>query len=321
MTMSGLVRLAACDDVGRHALTDDPEIADIVAFVGSSQADFSDIRRHRLYLAYRDKSLVCCFGDRAIPFLPGLYVCLEKHRVLFSRKSLRSGFYLRVAENESLDMDRSVEAARYLFSFVGSKRNHPVREKICSLSHERSFIRDTSDDVARQADGVGGGNHVRGLLYRDEIAESKFILCPRGIGVSSWRLFETMRAGRVPVIISDDWTPPVGPKWSLFSLTVRECDVHCIPAILEANEHKAAELGKMARDEWEHWYSKERAFNTVVEQLLLAKDGIPFEGFLAHALLFALYLDPFYFRHWFLSPLKASIKRRIVNPFLLGARP
>ncbi len=34
---------------------------------------------------------------------------------------------------------------------------------------------------------------------------------PRGIGASSVRIFEAMRAGRAPVIISDDWiVPPVG---------------------------------------------------------------------------------------------------------------
>src|SRR2546423_4170060 len=40
---------------------------------------------------------------------------------------------------------------------------------------------------------------------------SKFILCSRGVGTSSVRLFDTMRMGRVPVILSDQWLSRVVP--------------------------------------------------------------------------------------------------------------
>jgi len=252
-------------------------------------------------------------GDRAIPILPGVYTCLENKYYLSSRRSLQSGFYLRVTENESLDIDKGIDNAKHLFSFIGNARNHPVREKICSLSNERAFLRDSSVDARQQDDGIDDKNRERGVLYRDVMTESKFILCPRGIGVSSWRLFETMRAGRVPVIISDDWVPPIGPKWKLFSIIIREQEVHRIPSILKENEHKAAELGKMARKEWDYWYSKEHVFNTVVEQLLLAKDGLASESYLSYVLTYTQYLAPFYFRHWLLSPVKSIVKKRITR--------
>jgi len=40
--------------------------------------------------------------------------------------------------------------------------------------------------------------------YARLIANSKFVLCPQGVGPSSLRLFETLLMGRAPVIISDE---------------------------------------------------------------------------------------------------------------------
>jgi Exostosin family len=44
---------------------------------------------------------------------------------------------------------------------------------------------------------------------RDLMADSRFVLCPRGEGLSSIRLFETMAVGRIPVIIADDAKLPL----------------------------------------------------------------------------------------------------------------
>lgn len=308
-----LLHYASFDRIGKHSIVDRPEMADIVAFIGSAQPNFSDISRNKIFRKNKEKSLIFYSGDRAIPILPGVYTCLEDRHYISSRTSLQSGFYLRVTDNDSLDIDICNDESKYLFSFIGNAQNHPVREKICSLPNERAFLRDSSADARQQDDGIDEKNRERGILYRDVMAESKFILCPRGIGVSSWRLFETMRAGRVPVIISDDWIPPIGPKWNLFSIRIPEHEVHRIPSILNENEHKATDFGKIARKEWDCWYSKERVFNTVVDLLLLAKDGIASEGYLSYALTYTQYLDPFYFRHWLLSPLKSNIKKRITR--------
>ena len=50
------------------------------------------------------------------------------------------------------------------------------------------------------------------------------MICPRGWGSSSIRLFEVMEMGRVPVIISDAWVNEA-PKWADFSVRVSEADV------------------------------------------------------------------------------------------------
>jgi hypothetical protein len=46
--------------------------------------------------------------------------------------------------------------------------------------------------------------------FTAESAESILDRCPAGIGPATYRLFEAMELGRVPVILSDEWVPRKG---------------------------------------------------------------------------------------------------------------
>ena len=96
--------------------------------------------------------------------------------------------------------------------------------------------------------------------YAETLCRSKFVLCPRGLGTATFRLFEAMQAGRAPVIVSDGWVPPEGPRWEEFSLRVRERDVRQIPALLEARESEHARMGALARRAWEEFFAPEVRF-------------------------------------------------------------
>ena len=306
-----LVKFAHTDKVKLHSVCLDPCEADVIAFIGSSKPNFSDIRSSLLYKTHKEKSLIFYSGDRSIPILPGVYTCLEKRKSVLCSKSLLAGFYLRVTENSSLDIDEDINNAKYLFSFVGNINNHPMRKKVYALSSHRSYLRDSSTDVSHQGNKIVGGSIIRTNKYNDIIANSKFVLCPRGIGVSSWRLFETMRAGRVPVIISDDWVAPKGPEWDLFTINIKENAVWSIPFVLAENEHLAEKFGAIARKEWETWYSEGRVFTTVVDLLIQTKKGYLAENHISRIGIYKQYFGPFFFRHWVLSPTKALVKRYI----------
>jgi len=56
--------------------------------------------------------------------------------------------------------------------------------------------------------------------YAKAILNSQFVLCPAGWGPATYRLFETMEMGRVPVTLSDEWVPPPGPRWDEFSIAL-----------------------------------------------------------------------------------------------------
>ena len=132
---------------------------------------------------------------------------------------------------------------------MGSTRNAPIRRKLATLVHPRSFFQNTTEDFDRILHQKM--ERRERLDYDRRYAEltkaSKFVLCPRGLSVSSIRLFETMRMGRAPVILSDEWVPPAGPRWEKFSIRINEKQFARIPTLLEQRESEAVAMGEIAR--------------------------------------------------------------------------
>lgn len=253
--LNRLIRSADCDRIGRHYIVDDPAEADVIIFVRTRLKYHADIKRHMLVQKFKERCFVFDFQDNALPSLPGLYVGLSPRWMLSGW--FRSGFYVRVADNGRIHPSPIDDNCKHLFWFRGRAANSPVRRNILSLKHPRALLQ---DHHSGQSDGD--------IEYFEQMKQTKFVLCPRGIGPSTWRLFETMAAGRVPVILSDDWIPPTGPAWDQFSLIVPERDYHSIPDICEMNEPRAAEMGVQARETFDGWFSLESSFHRVVEWCL-----------------------------------------------------
>ncbi len=241
-----------------HALAADAEHADIILFVGSTDAYHEDIRRSRLYRAFPQKCFVFDSADKVVPFLPGIYASIEKR--WHSTQWTRSGFYLNVMDNQAIAFQPPHADPPFLFSFVGSIRTASVRSSIVRLSHASCLL----VDVDSPQDGLfSHQNHDRVRHYVDVMVKSRFVLCPRGVGTSSWRLFEAMKMGRAPVIISDQWVPPSGPDWPAFSIRVPEKDVARLPRVLEDRKQEAEKMGLVARSQWEQWFSETACFHRI----------------------------------------------------------
>ena len=181
---------------------------------------------------------------------------------------------------------------------MGSTANAPVRGQLQSLKHPRAFCQDTADDFDRLLHSEMSQRDRRDYYrrYAELTKASKFVLCPRGIGASTIRLFETMRMGRVPVILSDEWVPPVGPTWEKFSVRVAEKDFAQIPRLLEEREHLAVPMGQLARREWEEWFSPEVAFHRVVDSCLMLKQRRRLPEAIARWPVYLQLARPFHFR-------------------------
>jgi hypothetical protein len=303
-----LVRAAGADQTGRHELVTDPEKADLLLFVGPEQPTFQDVRRHPIRRRFIDKTFLFYSGDRIVPLMPGLYSSLRTQH--YDPSWATSAFYLRVAENENINDFGPLDSARWLYVFSGSATNHPVRSRIMRLTHPRSLLKDTSaiPSAARQRDGAVGLNDKYILDYVEMLRSTKFVLCPRGVGTSTWRLFETLKAGRVPVIISDEWVPPRGPHWDDFSIRVHERDIEGIPSLLESLETKAPALGRAALNAWDVWYSRSRMFDTIVEDCLAIHSQRKSAVRVRAIPYYLKTLAPMYVRHWFLADLKRDFK-------------
>ena len=257
--------LADKDRYGIHTLTDNAATADVILFVDPHQ-HFKDwplkaIRSHSLTLKYPHKVLV--YDERDITWcaLPGVYVSMPKSA--FNPQCQRAyGYHTTFHE-----FDAPLAAKpNLLFSFLGA-RSHKVRDSILKLSHPRAYVAKSS---------VGFFDFLDDLDYKAKVetqkqkfvelmGQTKFVLCPRGVGASSIRLFETLAAGRVPVIISDEWVAPVGPNWDNCSIRVNESAVAAIPKLLELNESRFEEMAFHAREVYENWFSPEVTFHHLAE--------------------------------------------------------
>jgi Exostosin family len=259
-----LRELAARDRFGVHRLHEDPDSADIILFLDGHQHPHDPglraIRKHPLTLQHRRKTLIYSEQDEPWCALPGLYVSMPK--TWFNTRRQRACAYIAMWNNYVSQMPAHCAPADLLFSFMG-RNCHPVRGDVLSIQHPRAHLEDTSamtflGDSSERIDG-------QKRRYAEILKRSKFVLCPRGAGTSSFRLFETMAAGRVPVIVSDGWVPPAGPLWEQFSLRVRESDVKGIVPLLEEHERCASQLGAAARKAWEEWFSPETLFHRMID--------------------------------------------------------
>jgi hypothetical protein len=306
-----LSEAARCDRFGKHRLVDSPEHADIILFVGSTYPDHRDVRSHPLLREHRVKCFLFHSDDYVIPFLPGVYVNVAKR---WSSGRTITGPYLQMLYWDHVPFVPSLQNCEYLFCFVGSTRTHALRRRLMSLKSPRAYFEDSSADVAEDETKkplimIDYQTEAK-THYGDMISRSKFVLCPRGYACSTWRLFETMKAGRVPVIISDQWVPPEGPAWETFSLRVRENQISGIPELLERYEPKAELMAHEARLAWEEWFSKETVFHRIVEWCLSLKSRCR-DSAVIHLVPYVQLLRPFYLRHVLLPEAKHFISSRV----------
>ena len=301
-----LRKSAQLDRFGVHFLVDGPESADVIIFAEFYGAGwyFERVRGHALVRKHREKCFLFCANPFVIPYLPGVYAGVEKR---WASPRTRPGFYLGRTKNDFTTFSPPAHDLPYLFSFMGSVRNAPVRRGLATLKHERGFFQNTTEEFDRILD-LKMGERER-LDYDRRYAEvakaSKFVLCPRGLSASSIRLFETMRMGRAPVILSDDWVPPAGPCWEKFSIRIREKDFAEIPRLLEEREAEAVAMGELARKEWEEWFSDEVLFHRLVELCLDIKKKRKLPESLARWPVYLQRLQPFHLRRLLGSKFRA----------------
>ena len=267
---------AARDRFGVHRTTDDPEAADLVVFVESWRSDdlLTKARAHPLARRFPEKTFAISEADSAVPLLPGLYTSNGVGRRWYRRDRVRTGFYLSMYANPFL-YDGADATPELLYSFAGAVGNAPVRRALAALDHPKDalFGDFTAQSRALWATDDEASKAAFRRRYADELVRSRFVLCPRGFAPSSVRVFDTMQAGRVPVILSDAWVPPEGPDWAAFAVRVPEADAARVPDLLRSLDGRAAAMGRAARAAWEDWYAPEARFHRVAEWGLSIRDA------------------------------------------------
>lgn len=259
----------------RHELVDKGEIADVILVADLAGPDwFSDLRNNQLISIYPDKSFAISDSDFPFPLLHGIYTSATR-RMAFKSRFRSAGYNLYPEQYTNTFLKghpgRAYEnTKKFLFSFSG-RDSSPVRLRLFKLAGcEGSSICDTSSRFA----AFGSSPEKKEFWqqhYVQTLSESKYAICPRGVGAASLRLFECMRMGVAPVIISDEWLLPEGPEWESFSLFIPEKDVHCLSDILKAHESEYASRGKLARIAYERYFSDDAYFDYIIDLCMSIK--------------------------------------------------
>lgn len=231
----------------RYREADSPRTADAILFVESASAKY---RRYGRGLAERDeiarhadRCFVFDFTDSPVVFLSGVYHSLPLSRFDFRLcRAVPPWGAPPGSDIDDLFAQTDGDEPTLLFSFRGF-RSDPVRAAL--------FDRRFDGVPCSIVETTGFWDLPDRLAYLREIRGSKFALAPRGLGTSTARLYEIMRLGRAPVVLSDEWVPPHGLPWHDFAVRVAESRVGDLPELLAELEPSAAEMGVNARVAWE----------------------------------------------------------------------
>ena len=211
------------------------------------------------------KALVISFGDHAHGLLRGVYVGLRS--TVSNSKMHRSIPYMPkqfpnplTRNPDGLHWDDS--KIKYLATFMGSQKTSKLREQIFSLfSESKDFYLSETGDYATHP-------LQQHEAYVAKILQSRFVLCPGGWSPSSFRIFECMALGRVPVIISDKFVTCDGIPWNDFALVCKEENLGSLRELLHENLCSWSKLAKNAREYFLAFASETTIFDYYAKQLI-----------------------------------------------------
>ena len=151
-----------------------------------------------------------------------------------------------------------------LASFVGSVDTHPIRKEMCASLEGKPDVELSalpwSVNVSMQ----------KVVNFVETTCSSKFGLAPRGYGKSSFRLYEILQLGSVPVYISDEhylpWTDEL--TWSDFSILVKPGQISGLYDLLAGiSEGEYNRLVENGRRVYESYFTLEGMFQNIVKRI------------------------------------------------------
>ena len=169
--------------------------------------------------------------------------------------------------------DPGDRARKHLYSFIGARASGAYLTKVRDLivselgPDSRGFVRSRDgwhyEKVVYEHQILGTTTNSEELVNADWSAEFKrllqestFSLCPSGSGPNSIRLWESLGAGSIPVILADTYQPPGDPAlWAAATIVCREdaAALRALPERLEALARDPAALRAMRHAGHQLW--------------------------------------------------------------------
>jgi hypothetical protein len=112
------------------------------------------------------------------------------------------------------------EHERTIFAnFIGSI-THPIRKKMVDILPGGEYYVST--------------NHHPITVFCDALSRSIFTLCPRGFGLTSFRICEALEQGSIPVYISDEFIIPGHKDFNEYGVLIHTDQINEIDDILKS---------------------------------------------------------------------------------------
>lgn len=137
--------------------------------------------------------------------------------------------------------------------FIGAN-THPVRSQLYKLSKISEFF------ISASKVGLDGFCHI--------LSKSVFSLCPRGYGISSFRIMESLQYGAIPVYISDFFLEPHIINFDYYGIKVHLEDIYRLPEILASVDNEQIEyLRKNGKYIYDNFYTFEANKKLILKNL------------------------------------------------------
>ncbi|MDE3103778.1 MAG: exostosin family protein [Acidobacteriota bacterium] len=247
-----------------HVLTQDPAAADMILLAGSFGSEPNRLLDHPLYRQFPDKCAVYTEDDNYLPLAPGVYCSSRTDEHARSGRTFSFAYLSRNGTfSNGFLPEGPVPEKKYLFSFQGGSTSL-LRKKLFNLRFDRADVLVENTSTYYHWDLTQPDRQQRQQRYAETLAQSHFVLCPRGAGTGSIRFFEVMQAGVAPVLLADDYLLPDGVDWDSFLLRIPENQLGQLPELLEPYLPTSAERGRKAREAYLRHFAPELEFDAIV---------------------------------------------------------
>jgi len=255
----------------KFSWADSPDDASIIVLLESntfkSRDHIRNLENEPLLNRFPDRVFTYNYEDHPPGFIDGVYAQMPHSRFEPSRHRCTNIIFQHNQLIYDLrDRDSTQKSPSLLFSFRGAL-SHPIRREMIDVCkrddrpHALTIINSWYNHSDEEKD-----------TFVQELLNTKFILCPRGLAPYSNRMGEAMAAGRVPIIIADDFEEFSGVDMAQFSLKLKEAEIKRLPDLMIEYESRAKDMGLIARQIWTAKFGRGKRIINLLDQLVDLRD-------------------------------------------------
>jgi hypothetical protein len=167
-------------------------------------------------------------------------------------------------------------ARPFLYSFLGQTTHQylpstHIRNRMKSIPIQKDTLI-TSKLTKRQKNDLKK-NYITKNDYELLARNSVFTLAPAGFGRWTYRFFQAIQWGSIPVLLSDDYIKPFGSviPYDTFCITIPEKEVLSIDSILRSITPSEVKKLQNALEANQHHFTRKAFFEMLCDQLIIRK--------------------------------------------------